>query len=439
MTLRNGAKFTDGTPVTIDDVIWSLHRNIKLGLTGASIWRTFGVNAQNMETAMRADGDRLIVTPPAPTDPRLLLVMFAKPDLASIINSKVAKQHETNNDMAAGWLNTNTAGSGPFKLRSWKSNEIAILDRFEGYWAGEPKMKRVLVRHMPEPQTKRLMLEKGDLDVGIALAASDIEALKSNKSLNVQSTEGAGIYYVAVNMKDEKLANPKVREAIRDLIDYKGLNTAIMPNYGVQHEWLVPAGLPASLPNPPSTYDPAKAKSLLAEAGYPDGFEVELLALNEAPFQEVAAALQSSFAQAGIKAKIVTGSGNQIYGKMRERKYQMIVGRGGAADPHPHWNLRALLINPNNADDAGLGGVIAWRTAYQSEELNKLAIQALVEKDAAKQVQLYKDLQKRWYDLVPALMPFSLVVDTSVVSKDVQGYRDHYGFTTRFDGVTKAR
>ena len=438
--LREGAKFASGNPVKAEDVLWSYKRNIKLGLVGAGVWVGFGFSSENFDQFVKADGNSIVVTMPEAGDPQLLVYMFGKPDAAAVIDSKVALEHVANDDLGQGWLTTNTAGSGPFQLSNFTANDVLILERNDNYWGDAPAMSRVIFRHMPESQTKRLMLEAGDIDVGMALSVPDINALSTNADVTVQSVPSAGFYFLGVSMKDERFAKPKVREALRYLIDYDGINATIMPNYGVKRQRPVALGVVGALADPGFTLDVAKAKALLAEAGYPDGFSVKLLSLSEAPFLDAATAIQGSLAQAGIQAEIITGNGNQVYGPMRERNFEMIVGRGGGGqEPHPHSNLRAMVINPNNADDAGLSGVIVWRTSFFSEELNKMSQDALVERDAAKQTKDYEAIQTKLDEVVPALHVFSQAVDTVVMRKDVEDYQNHYGWTTRLDSVKKAR
>ncbi len=438
--LRKGATFASGNPVTIDDVEWSIKRTISLGLVGSGFWKMSGYNVENMDTFIRVVNGDLVVSMAQPDDPKLVLALFGRPDAAAIIDKKEALAHEKDGDKAVAWLTTEAAGSGPFVIKRWTANNLMMLDRNTKYWREAPAMKRVIFRHMPESQTKRLMLQKGDIDVGLGLSVPDIKALSENPDVTVQAVPSAGFYYLAVNMKDERFAKKEVREALRYLIDYEGINKTVMPNYGVFHQWPVTKNVLGSLADPGWHLDVPKAKALLAKAGYPDGFEVELRALNEPPFLDAATAIQATLAEAGIKAKIVSGTGNQVYGPMRARTFEMIVGRGGGGKQlHPDSNLRALVVNPDNSDDAGLSGIIIWRTAFQSEELNRMAQEALVEKDIDKQRKMYEDLQRRWADIVSSLQPFSAVVDTTVFRSDVQGYINHYAFTTRLREVTKAR
>jgi peptide/nickel transport system substrate-binding protein len=438
--LREGAKFASGNPVTVDDVLWSYKRNVQLGLVGAGVWVSFGFTPENFDEHVRAEGNSIVVTLPEEGDPRLLLYVFGKPDAASVIDSKLAMEHASGDDMGQGWLTTNTAGSGPFKLTNFTANDVIVLERNENYWGEATPMTRVIYRHMPESQTKRLMLERGDIDVGMALSVPDINALSSNPDVTVQAVPSAGFYFLGVNMKDERFADPKVREALRHLIDYDGINAAIMPNYGVKRQRPVALGVLGSLEDPGYTLDVEKAKALLAEAGYAEGFKAQLLALSEAPFLDAATAIQGTLAQAGIQAEIVTGNGNQVYGPMRERKFELIVGRGGGGqEPHPHSNLRITAINPDNSDDAGLSGVTVWRTSFYDEQINAMAAKALTIRDEREQAAAYEAIQHRLEEVVPSLLVFSQVVDTVVLRSDIEDYQIHYGWTTRLEGVRKAR
>ncbi|MFS9541119.1 ABC transporter substrate-binding protein, partial [Klebsiella pneumoniae] len=234
---------------------------------------------------------------------------------------------QQDNDWGNRWLTTHEAGSGPFILETWQAKDVLRMKRNPDYWRGEAKMSRVVLRHFQESQTLRLMIEKGDLDIANNMAVSDINALRSDPQLTVDAVQRGTMYYVAMSMKEAHFANPKVREAVRYLIDYQGINKALMPGYGVLHQRPIKAGMPSTLPDPGYRLDVARAKKLLAEAGYPNGFDTTLRVLSDQPFLNIAIAVQSTLMQAGINAKIITGTGNQIYGAMRERKFDLLVGR----------------------------------------------------------------------------------------------------------------
>ncbi len=434
------ATFASGNPVTASDVVWSLKRLLTRNLAQASLLKTRGFTAEAADKLFVAEDERtFVLNLPQPDDPNLVLMVLAQNGPGSIIDSKAVLENEKDGDLGAGWLTLNSAGSGPFTLGQWKSNEYIILTRNGDYWGEAPAMKRVLMRHLPESQSQRLMLEKGDIDVAYSLQAPDLKSLETDAAIKIESTPGSGFYYLGVSMKDERFAKPKVREALRYLIDYEGLDKAVMPYYGKIRQRQISTGVMGSLPDPGYKLDVEKAKALLAEAGYPNGFKTTLRVLSEDPFMKAATAIQNTLGQAGIQAELITGSGDQIYGAMRERKFELLVGRGGGGQqPHPDNNLRALAYNPDNSDEAKLTNYQGWRTSFYDEKLNKMIGDALVERDPAKQTKAYEDIQTYMEKIVMSLQPFSEVVDTAAFRSDIGGMIVN-PWLSRFEGVTKQR
>ncbi|MBT9371190.1 ABC transporter substrate-binding protein [Rhizobium sp. CSW-27] len=438
--LRKDARFASGNPVTAKDVAWSLKRLLVRNLAQSSFLKTRGFKLDAADKLFVVEDDHtFVLNLPQPDDPNLILMILAQNGPGSVIDSKTALEHERDGDLGGAWLTLNSAGSGPYTLGQWKSNEYIILTRNDGYWGEKPAMRRILMRHLPESQSQRLMLDKGDIDVAYSLQAPDLAALEKDESIVIQSTPGSGFYYLAVSMKDERFAKRKVREALRYLIDYKGINEAIMPYYGTLHQRPLSTGVMGQLPDQGYVLDVEKAKALLAEAGYPDGFETTLRVLSEDPFLKAATAIQNTLAQAGIKASIISGSGDQIYGAMRDRKFELLVGRGGGGQqPHPDNNLRSMAYNPNNADEAKLTNYQSWRTSFFDEKLNTLIEQALVERDPARQAKLYQGIQTYMDELVMPIQPFSEVIDTAAYRADVKGMIVS-PWLSRFEKITKTR
>ncbi|MEZ2126923.1 MULTISPECIES: ABC transporter substrate-binding protein [unclassified Sinorhizobium] len=434
------ATFASGNPVTAHDMVWSLKRLLTRNLAQASLLKTRGFTAETADKLFVAEDPKtFVLNLPKADDPNLVLMVLAQNGPGSIIDSKTALDNEKDGDLGGGWLTLNSAGSGPFKLTQWKSNEYIVLTRNDSYWGQKPAMKRVLLRHLPESQSQRLMLEKGDIDVAYSLQAPDLKSLETDKEIKIESTPGSGFYYLGVSMKDERFANGKVREALRYLIDYDGLDKAVMPYYGKLRQRQISTGVMGSLQDPGYKLDVGKAKALLAEAGYPNGFKTTLRVLSEDPFMKAATAIQNTLGQAGIQAELITGSGDQIYGAMRERNFELLVGRGGGGQqPHPDNNLRALAYNPDNSDEAKLTNYQGWRTSFYDEKLNKMIEDALVERDPAKQTKLYEGIQNYMEGVVMSIQPFSEVIDTAAYRGDVKGMIVS-PWLSRFEGITKER
>ena len=439
--LREGATFASGNPVTSADVVWSLNRLMTLNLAQASFLKTHGFTAENASTSFTApDARTVVITPPRPVDPKIIVQTLGIVGPGSVLDSALVAGNEKDGDLGADWLNMHSAGSGKFGFEGWKANDRVILTRNADYWGEPSAMKRVIMRHIPESQNQRLMLEKGDIDIGFTLSAPDLKALSAEEGVKVLSQPGSGFYYLAVSMKDERFANPKVREALRYLIDYTGINEAIMPFYGQPHQRPIQTGFIGAMPDPGYVLDVEKAKALLAEAGYPDGFPVTLRALSDAPFMSAATALQATLGQAGITAEIISGSGEQIYGAMRERNFELLVGRGGGGQlPHPDSNLRAILYNPDNADAAKLTNFQGWRTSFYEPEINAEIDAALVETDPARQEEMYHGIQERLERVVPSIQPFSEVLDSVGYRADLVGFTLNPSWGTDLGAITKAR
>ena len=437
--LRDGVKFHSGNPVTAEDLVWSMRRILHLNLAQASVWKSYGFTKKNVDEMVRTPSPGIVeIQLPKPNDPKLVIYSLAALGSVVALDSKTVKAHEVNGDWGNRWLTTNEAGSGPFRLDSWQAKDVLNMSRNPQYWRGEPRLNRVVFRHFQESQTLRLMIEKGDLDIANNMAVSDVTALSHDPAMTVDTVKKGTIYYVAMSMKEPHFANPKVREAVRYLIDYQGIGKALMTGYGIVHQRPIQVGMPATLPDPGYRLDIPRAKALLAEAGYPDGFDTTLRVLADQPFLNIAIAVQSTLMQAGIRAKIVTGTGNQIYGAMRERKFDMLVGRGGSGvEPHPHSSLRALVYNPDNNDAARLTNFQGWRTGFYDKQLNTDIDQALLERDPEKQKQDYFAIQERYDALIPALVPLSQMVDSIVVRKDVKNYLPHPSATTFLRDVYK--
>ncbi|MBV9243793.1 MAG: ABC transporter substrate-binding protein, partial [Methylobacteriaceae bacterium] len=210
--LRSGLKFQSGDPVTAEDAAFSLQRVVKLDKTPAFLITQLGWTKDNVDKLVKAvDAGTLEFTISEDFSPSLVLSLMSS-IVGSVVEKKTALAHEVNGDLGNGWLKANSAGSGPFALRSWKANESVVLDAFAGYRGGAPALKRVVVRHVPEPAAQRLLLEKGDADIARDLTPDQVASLAGNKDIVVTTAPQATLVYVALNLKTPQFDNVKVRQ-----------------------------------------------------------------------------------------------------------------------------------------------------------------------------------------------------------------------------------
>jgi len=405
-TIRPGLKFHSGNPVRAEDVAWSLQRVVKLNKTPAFIVTQFGWNADNVDSLVKAlDERRLSVTITEEFSPGLVLNALSA-GVASVVDKQLVMSHEKDGDLGYAWLKDHSAGSGAFSLKTWKANEIVTLEANSGYRHGAPGMKRVILRHVAEPSSQRLLLEKGDIDMARNLTPDQIKGVEGNADIKIDGYPKGTIVYMAANAGHPALGKPEVVQALRYLVDYEAMANSFLAGQFVVHQAFWPGGLWAALEEKPYSPDVAKAKALLAEAGYPDGFELTLHTLTNSPFPEIAQSVQADLGKAGIKVSIVTLEGKTLWPKYRAREHDIILARWSPDYVDPHSNADAFANNPDNRFEAKKTGHLTWRNAWSDEASNELAVKARNELDIGKRKQEYLELQRMLQRTGPFVIMF---------------------------------
>ena len=413
--LKPGLKFASGNPITAADVAWSFERVVKLNLSPAFIIQQFGISGDNVaEKAKAADEQTFVFTVDKAYAPSFVLNCLTA-TMAAVVDSKVALEHvkpkaptaeyKWDNDFANEWLKSNSAGSGPFKLREWRANEVVVLERNDNYFGTKPPLARVIYRHVKESATQRLMLEKGDVDVARNLEPGDIDAVAANPDLTTTDAAKGSVFYISFNQKNPNLAKPEVRQALKYLIDYDAIGATIIKNIGVVHQTFLPKGVLGELDAKPFKLDVAKAKELLEKAGLKDGFSVTIDTRSTQPTTGIAEAFQQTAAQAGVKVEIIPGDGKQTLTKYRARTHDMYIGFWGQDYFDPNSNADTFTSNTNNADD-GTNKTLAWRNAWDVPALTEKTRAALLERDNDKRAALYRELQQAVLDEGPFAVIF---------------------------------
>ncbi|WP_374701205.1 ABC transporter substrate-binding protein [Agrobacterium tumefaciens] len=431
------ANFASGNPVTSADVVYSFSRLLKMNQAAAANLKRVGYNAENVDKLVSAPDEKTVrIELSGETTSELLLYRLAMV-IASVVDSKELKSHEVDGDWGNAWLRTNSAGSGPFTLNRWSPNEIIILEANKDYVAGEPKMRRVIVRHVPESQVERLMLERGDIDIASALTAADLATFNNKEGFQIQRVPTGGFYVLSMNAGKEPLSNPKVREAIAYGIDYKGMEKTIMGPYGRARTVPVPENFEYAIPSPDWKLDVPKAKALLKEAGYENGFTLNLKTIAQTPRIDLATAIQASLSQIGIKVNIQQGNGADVIAAHRARDFDLLMPQTGAYMPNVLGSMEQFSSNPDNSLAANNAGNFVWRSAWDIPELTALTAKASLEPDAKKRGEIYTEMQEKFVAQKPAVLPLFERYEPIVLTSRVKDYVGHPSQTTRLENVTK--
>ena len=417
--MRSGLKFHSGNPLTADDVVFSLQRGVILNKAPAFIMTQFGFSKDNVKQRITSTaGDTFSLELAERMSPSFLINALSTM-MASVVDRKTALAHEENGDLGNGWLRTHSAASGPYELISWRPNDSVILRAFDGYRLGAPELKRIVFRHAVDPGAQQLLLEHGDADIARNLEPAQLVALAKNPQTRVGHAQKGIILYMAMNQKIPALRNPKAMEALRYLIDYDGIANSIGQGQLQVHQSFWPAGAWASLNTTPYHLDVAKAKGLLAEAGFASGLALKLDAPNSPPYDLLAQAIQGTMGLAGVDVSIAVGDTKQVTTKYRAREHELVLTSWGPDFLDPEANAGSFAWNPDNSDNAPYKP-LARRNAWDIPQLTQRVNALMLETDTARREQGYIAIEKELQESSPFIFLFQLV-DTWATRASITG------------------
>lgn len=414
-TIRDGLSFSSGNPVTATDVEYSLRRAVLMEKTPSFILTQFGFNKDNIEDTIKADGNTVSITTDKTYATSFVLNCLTS-TIGGIVDSKTVMANEQDGDFGNTWLKTNTAGSGPYAVLSWKPNDSVTMQYNKNFSGDKPAMERIVIRHAQESATTRLLLEKGDIDVARELTPEDIAGAAAKDGIRIDEELRGRLMYISFNQKHPELSNPKVVEALKYLIDYDGMVNSFLNGQYTIHQNFLPRTYPGAIDDAPYSLDVEKAKALLAEAGV-SGIEIEAGVRDAADRLAIGQSLQNTFAQAGIKLELSVGTGKQVLTRYRARELDMYIGAWGPDYPDPHTNAGTFAYNPDNSDEKKATGLLAYRNAWDPGEINQKTLDAVVEADREKRVVMYEDIQREFLQRAPFAVMFQKIEQTAVNDK----------------------
>jgi peptide/nickel transport system substrate-binding protein len=266
-SLRSGVKFASGNELTSADVKWSFDRI--LNLKANTIFLFDGV-----QEVLAPDPRTVVIRTKAP-QPSIVPIL-SHPGLG-ILDSKLVMEKggdagpdAKSKDQAESYLNTRSAGTGPFVLTSYTPAQELVLVRNPNYWRGSAALERIVIRHVPEPVTQALQVVRGDLDLATSIGQDQIAPLRRASSVTVKTSPAATTFYVLMNAAPDvggPFANPKVQQAVRYALDYEGIMAIAGPG-AVRLAGVIPTLMPGALDSKDAVKtDRAKARALVQESG----------------------------------------------------------------------------------------------------------------------------------------------------------------------------
>ena len=414
--LRPDVTFASGKKMTAEDVAFSFERVINVkDQPQQYIAQVDHVTVVDDHTVDIVMGD-----PSAP-----LLTIIAAPEFVVQEKALLAEHGGTDapdaktKDTATEWLNSNSAGTGPYRLTGWQRNQQIQMVKNPHYWGGTAGYDRVLIRHMSESAAQLLALQRGDIDIAFNLIPEQIAALKQDPNVTVMQATSLDFIYMAVA---EAPGNPALqkkaaRQAIGYAIDYDGIIKNLIGGHALRPVSFLPVGVNGSTKELTKEIgfreDLDHSRKLLAEAGLPNGFSFQLAYGNAAiagvQYENLAQKVQSDLARVGIK--VVLAPMDQL--NMRT----MYLG-GKAEGVLTFWNPPA----PENWLWSGatinrVAGRVHWTVP---PEVRKLVDDAAAERDLAKAAVLYRKYQEVMVDQANHFVMIQPIYQIGV-RKNVQG------------------
>ncbi|MCL1914311.1 MAG: ABC transporter substrate-binding protein [Eubacteriaceae bacterium] len=395
--LREDVVFASGNPLTAADVAWSFNR--VLGMPESNTYSSVQIVA-NVE----AVGDYSVVVTLNERDASFLVKLTS--NAYCILDSEVVKEHggsDAGGDEAKAWLDTTSAGSGPYIIKSWTPKEQLVLEKNPNYWREAGNIDQIILREMTSVDAQITALQNGEIDIALSLNTETAKQLAGVANVQIASGDTALITFLVMSRDESmsaEMSNPLVQEAVRLALDYEGYlvlggEGSTVPLNFVQR------GFSGALQRDLDAQgrDLEKAKELMAQAGYPDGFDITLTcATNNSEGMEwtlVAQKAAADLAEIGINVTIETLETTLVYEKMRNFAMPFYV-MYWSPDYYDINNQFAFLPGREGERATAYGNRAAWDITEDNAVLRELADQIAVETDEARRAELAVELQQKY-------------------------------------------
>lgn len=417
-TLKDGIVFASGNPMTSADVAFSINRCKNLQGNPAFI-------AETIESIETPD-DKTVVFHLSEVDSAILSKLtYAS---MSVLDSAVVKEHggtdaedAASADTALDYLNSTSAGSGMYIMTSYTPDVEIILEKNPNYWGEATNVDKYIVKIQDDSNTQMMTLSQGDIDVALCMTDDTMAELEGNESITLVNAPTKTVGFLMMNMDESiggPVSNPQVQQAIRKAVDYAGIQTitgvgAVTPYSVIQDGFMGSKGERAA-----DYQNIEEAKQILADAGYPDGFDVDLevcdLPMEGVSLGDLAQKVKEDLAQIGINVNIVSTPWAAGYGDdYRDGKLGFTVMYWGIDYNDPNVQLVFL--------PGGTVGLRAkWEASYD-EELAALPQKAAAATDEADRIAVLEQVQDMTYENGP----FIFIVQAPA----------HIAYNNRLDGV----
>lgn len=404
--LREDVKFHDGSDFTARDVIYTYCR-VPLVENSPSSYTIYTGSIANMT----AEDDYTLVVETKSANPLLPTEISSLPILSA--DTLGAEEEITYGPdgtcdgmgdvpQSPAFNSPDVAvGTGPYKLDTYTRGNELVLTRNDEYWGGTPEWERVVMRPITSDGPRVAALLAGDVDMVESPPIQDIPRIEE-AGFKVVDALSNRIIYLAMDQEgdapsisgtdgENPLLDPRVREAISLAINREAIAERIMGGFAQPAGELLPPPMFGTSGRPVDSYDPERASQLLAEAGYPDGFEITLGTPNDRYIndEQVAQAIAQMLARIGITTNVAASTSSQFFSSRNNLEFPMYMAGWGASSGEMSSPLKSLVATYDQ--EAGMGVTNAGR--YSSPEMDALLQEAMSTIDDAERDRLLQEAE----------------------------------------------
>ena len=424
--LRKNIKFHDGTAFDAESVKFSIERQFnpehpfnKLGKYPFANY--FFGNVKAVEVVDPSTVEFVLKEPRA----SFLTVLTAA--AASIVSPTAVKK------FGADYALT-PVGTGPFKFASWERGQRVVLEKNPAYWKFPVKLDRVVYRPIVEDQARLTELLTGSLDLIVGVPPDYVGQLENHAKVSLLRQVGSHVWYLGINNEKKPFTDKRVRQAMNYAVNKEAIVRDVLKGTGaVSAGPVLPKTWGADPGLRPFPYDPERAKKLLAEAGYPNGFTTTLWSPESGSGMQspvaMSTVIQSNLKAVGINATIQTMEWGAFLTKLRSKEQDLFALSWMSGNEDPDMVMYPLLHSSQHTP------VGPNRAMYKNPKFDELLQEARLATDQNKRAQLYRDAQKILMDDPPWIF-IDHEVQTAAFSKRVQGFKLHPSFDLRVETIS---
>ncbi|MCD6471948.1 ABC transporter substrate-binding protein [Candidatus Aerophobetes bacterium] len=381
--LREGVKFHDGNTMDAEDVVASIKFATSPEAKSPMAWMF-----DSMESIKALDNLTVQINLKTPSTVDILYALATGE--GGVTSKEAIKKYGVG-------LGEHPIGAGPFKLEKWERGSRAVLVKFDDYWQkGKPYLDKIIFNIIQEEFTNLTSLKSGDINMAYRISYKNLKLLTNVEDININAFPTYNIYYLALKDNKAPFNDVRVRKALNYAIDRKALTEAVTFGYAVPAITGIPPNLAGSLAGiePLYPYDPKKARELLKEAGYPNGFSFEAIIGAVSPDLETGLVLQRYFKAIGVDLKLVAEEPSTMWSHLQAGAYKDAAFSFWYPDfPDAMGTLRPFYYS-TNAPPEGCCNF----SYYANKEVDRLLDEAAKETDNERRSKLYIEVNKILYN-----------------------------------------